>query len=253
MVQKLFDDDHFFWQTFGFKNFWRNELLTVRKNSFFLVKKTGTTIAGIIFKNGLILASDTRATNNEIACDSNCEKIHYLAPNICCCGAGTSADTENVTNLAANHLELQRLSSGKESRVQVSVAILQNFLFHHNGLISAALIVGGFDFLGAQLFSIHPHGSTENLPFVAMGSGSLAATTILERFYKTSLDLNSAIKLIKESILAGIYSDIGSGGNIDFCIIQNETLGFKRNLESQSNKKTSGIFFHTSNSIKTKI
>ena len=27
----------------------------------------------------------------------NCEKIHYIAPNIYCCGAGTSADTENTT------------------------------------------------------------------------------------------------------------------------------------------------------------
>ena len=29
--------------------------------------------------------------------DKNCEKIHYIAPNIYCCGAGTAADTENVT------------------------------------------------------------------------------------------------------------------------------------------------------------
>ena len=30
-------------------------------------------------------------------CDKNCEKIHYMAPNIYCCGAGTAADTEAVT------------------------------------------------------------------------------------------------------------------------------------------------------------
>lgn len=29
--------------------------------------------------------------------DKNCEKIHYIAPNIYCCGAGTAADTENTT------------------------------------------------------------------------------------------------------------------------------------------------------------
>lgn len=29
--------------------------------------------------------------------DKNCEKIHYIAPNIYCCGAGTAADTEAVT------------------------------------------------------------------------------------------------------------------------------------------------------------
>jgi hypothetical protein len=50
----------------------------------------------------VILGADTRATEGEIVCDKNCEKIHYLAPNISCCGAGTAADTENVTGLFVN-------------------------------------------------------------------------------------------------------------------------------------------------------
>ncbi len=43
------------------------------------------------------MGADTRATEGSIVCDKNCEKIHYIAPNIYCCGAGTSADTENTT------------------------------------------------------------------------------------------------------------------------------------------------------------
>jgi 20S proteasome subunit beta 2 len=48
-------------------------------------------------KDGVILGADTRATEGPIVADKNCEKIHKLAPNIFCCGAGTAADTENVT------------------------------------------------------------------------------------------------------------------------------------------------------------
>lgn len=48
-------------------------------------------------QNGVILGADTRATAGSIVCDKNCEKIHYMAPNIYCCGAGTAADTEAVT------------------------------------------------------------------------------------------------------------------------------------------------------------
>ena len=51
-----------------------------------------------MFDKGVILGADTRATNGNISCDNNCQKIHYLAPNICCMGAGTSADAENITN-----------------------------------------------------------------------------------------------------------------------------------------------------------
>ena len=44
-----------------------------------------------------MLGADTRSTNGDTVADKNCEKIHYIAPNIYCCGAGTAADTEAVT------------------------------------------------------------------------------------------------------------------------------------------------------------
>jgi len=43
---------------------------------------TGTTIVGVKFKDGVILGADTRATAGTIVADKNCEKIHYVAPNI---------------------------------------------------------------------------------------------------------------------------------------------------------------------------
>lgn len=51
----------------------------------------------ILAQDGVILGADTRATEGPIVADKNCEKIHYMAPNIYCCGAGTAADTEAVT------------------------------------------------------------------------------------------------------------------------------------------------------------
>jgi 20S proteasome subunit beta 2 len=47
-------------------------------------------------------------------CDKNCEKIHYIAPNIYCCGAGTAADTEKTTDMISGQLDLLRLSTGTQ-------------------------------------------------------------------------------------------------------------------------------------------
>lgn len=44
--------------------------------------KTGTTIAGIVYKDGVVLGGDTRATEDTIVADKNCSKIHYLAQNV---------------------------------------------------------------------------------------------------------------------------------------------------------------------------
>jgi len=41
--------------------------------------------------------------------DKNCEKIHYIAPNIYCCGAGTAADTEHTTGLISSQLDMLRM------------------------------------------------------------------------------------------------------------------------------------------------
>ena len=50
-----------------------------------------------MMQDGVVLGADTRSTAGSTVADKNCEKIHYIAPNIYCCGAGTAADTENVT------------------------------------------------------------------------------------------------------------------------------------------------------------
>jgi hypothetical protein len=53
------------------------------------------------YQDGVVLGADTRATEGPIVADKNCEKIHFMAPNIYCCGAGTAADTEAVTGKVA--------------------------------------------------------------------------------------------------------------------------------------------------------
>ena len=39
----------------------------------------------------------------------------------------------------------------------------------YQGYVSAALVLGGVDYTGPHLYTIHPHGSTDKLPFVTMG------------------------------------------------------------------------------------
>jgi len=50
------------------------------------------------FQDGVVLGADTRSTAGTTVADKNCEKIHHIADNIKCCGAGTAADTEAVTS-----------------------------------------------------------------------------------------------------------------------------------------------------------
>ena len=82
----------------------RNEKLEAAGYKFPSMRKTGTTIVGVVFKDGVVLGADTRATNDSTVADKNCEKIHYIADNIYCCGAGTAADTEHTTGAVQQSL-----------------------------------------------------------------------------------------------------------------------------------------------------
>ncbi|KAM7468707.1 hypothetical protein LguiB_016269 [Lonicera macranthoides] len=108
------------------------------------------------YESDLGIRADTCATEGPIVADKNREKIHYMAPNIYCCGAGTAArgidsfnsprsciamDTKFVDTISSK-LKLHRNRTGWGSRV------------------------------------IYPHGSTNTLPFATMGYGSLAAVAI---------------------------------------------------------------------------
>jgi len=193
-------------------------------------KKTGTTIVGMVYKDGVVLGADTRATSGSEVAEKNCEKIHYLAPNMYCCGAGTAADTEMITQLISSQLELLRMNTHSQSRIITACTLLKRRLFNHQGHISAALVLGGCDINGPTIFQIHPHGSTAKLNYTTMGSGSLAAMSIFESTWREDMDEAEAVKLIQRAIGAGIFNDLGSGSNVDICIIRkDQSVDYRRN------------------------
>lgn len=195
-------------------------------------RKTGTTIAGLVFRDGVILGADTRATNDMVVAEKNCEKIHFIAPKIYCCGAGVAADAEMTTRMAASNMELHALSTGREPRVATVTRILRQTLFRYQGHVAASLLVGGVDPTGPQVYALHPHGSYSRLPFVAQGSGQDAALAVLEDRFQPNMTLEAAQGLLVEAITAGILGDLGSGGSVDACVITATGAKLLRTLSS---------------------
>ncbi|TFK95701.1 proteasome subunit [Pterulicium gracile] len=204
---------------FDFSNAVRNDFLQGKGVPLPKATSTGTTIVGCIYKDGVVLGADTRATEGPIVADKNCEKIHYITDNIRCCGAGTAADTEFTTALISSNMELHTLTTGRKARVVTAMTMLKQMLFQYQGHIGAALVLGGVDPTGPHLFTVAPHGSTDKLPYVTMGSGSLAAMAVFESSWKADMDRTEALDLVSAAISAGIFNDLGSGSNVDACII----------------------------------
>lgn len=102
------------------------------------------------------------------------------------------------------------------------MTMLKQHLFRYQGHIGAYLVVAGVDPTGVGLFTVHAHGSTDKLPYVTMGSGSLAAMSVFESMWKADLNREEAIALAAEAIKAGIFNDLGSGSNVDVCVVEKD-------------------------------
>lgn len=200
-----------------------------------VITKTGTTIVGVAIDGVCVVAADTRATAGSLVADARAEKLHILNAHTVAAGAGTSADLQHLTRECAAVAALQsrwnQVGNDNDSNDRASQASvldlvywLRQRLYERNGTCQANLIVGGIHHNGkAQLRAIHPHGSVDVVPFTALGSGGMAAMSVLERGYPalaTSTNpRQDAQNLCIQAIRAGIENDLGSGSQVDICVV----------------------------------
>ena len=66
-------------------------------------------------------------------------------------------------------------------------------VFCLQGYVGAYLILGGVDKFGYHIYTINAHGSTFKLPYTAMGSGSLAAMSVIEMNWKPDMEVSGLL------------------------------------------------------------
>jgi len=209
---------------FVFDNCRRNELLLNNGVLPGKIHKTGTTIAAITYKDGVVIAADSRCTAGNIIFDDNVLKIHRLSDNIYALGAGTSADCDFQTRLLESQLELLKLNQDRQVRVATAVRKIQQHLFRYQGYIGAYLIIVGVDVTGSHIATVHPHGSISFLPFVASGSGGYTSLSVIEDRYKENMTEDEAKQLARDALYASTTTDLYSGSKINMYVLTKEKL-----------------------------
>lgn len=243
--------------------------LQTQHNLQLKTRSTGTTITALLACNStvLILAADTRATDGTTVADKRCEKLHMLAKNVWCAGAGTSADVEalvrgvkfvfwvrgvldssGIGNMGGGgvggwnaFIDRGGDGSGGEDDHDVPSASVPAVLHYirsqlqkSRGSLGANLLVGGYDPHShrATLAAIHPHGSMDVVTYAALGSGGLAATGVLESRYPKirsgHCTVEEGIRLAVDAVRAGIDNDLGSGSQVDVCVVSREGVLYRR-------------------------
>ncbi len=193
---------------------------------------TGTSLVGIVCKDGVVMAGDRKTTaGGHIVMNKNTQKVVAITDYLVVSGTGTSSDIELAKKLIKAQLKLKELKDRERPTIKEianMIAMLSYKNIRQPSMIPfmAGLMIGGLDENGdAELYSIEPAGSVMKVEdFDAnFSSGMPYILGLLERMYKPGLSIDDGVKLAVESIKSSSERDTASGCGIDvFTITKNK-------------------------------
>jgi len=189
------------------------------KNS---IVKTGTTVVGIVCKDGVIMAADRRASLGQgVIYYKDDEKVAPLNDYLVLSGCGSATEVQKVSQLIKAELRLKELKSKSRPTVRQAASLLSNIQVQ-----ASAFLIAGFDEDGTvSLYDIT--GGFLNLVkdySASVGSGFPYVLGLLERQYKKGLTVKEGIELAMESLKSSTQRDANSGNGMDIFTITKDGI-----------------------------
>ena len=177
--------------------------------------KTGTTCMGMLFKDGVILASDMRVTTNKIEGD-NFTKIFNISDKIIATIAGMASDSQLFMRIIKGELKLIELKNERKVKVREAAMILSSMQYgsvRTQGSV-VSIILGGYDDKeGFALYDLSPDGTiSTHEGYVVDGSGGIYIKGVFDNDYKKDLSEKEALELVEKAFRTSFKNDYASGG-----------------------------------------
>ena len=179
----------------------------------------GTTVLGLRYAEGIVMAGDRRATSGYTIADAKMKKV-FAADDfsaIAIAGAaGQAVETVRLFQLELEHYEKltgDRLSlEGKANRL--AQMIRANFPLAVQGLVVVPLF-GGYDEgrnEGRLFYYDATGGRWEEQDYQATGSGAQPAKNSLKKRWRPGLDHDEAMRVAVEALIDAAEDDVATGG-----------------------------------------
>ena len=200
----------------------------IKKN----ILKTGTSILGIVCKDGLVMAADRQVTAGNIVMSKKEKKVSKINDYLVIAGCGIAADIQRVPKILIAELRLKELRSKKRPTVKDASNLLMNM--NYSGIRQPSMIpqqagflLGGFNEDGTfELYSIEPAGGSIKIEDydANFGSGMPYILGLLERQYRADITVKEGAELAVEALKSSTQRDTGSGYGIDVFTITKEGI-----------------------------
>ncbi|MEN2500156.1 MAG: Proteasome subunit beta type-5 [Marteilia pararefringens] len=174
----------------------------------------GTTTLAFIYKNGIIVAVDSRATAGSIIATHNIKKIIEFSPGILGTMAGNAAACQHAGVSLSHQIKIFTMRNDKQPSMTVCGRLLQSFFRETNsGHGTSGMMLCGFDHKGPQIVYCDSELNFLNFEKFSIGSGMQSALAVLfdeEDIY--NVEDEKAYEIARHAIKVAASRDAGSGG-----------------------------------------
>jgi proteasome beta subunit len=200
------------------------------------VTKTGTTTLAMVCKEGVVVATETRATMGHLIAHKKTKKLYRIDEHLALATAGLVGDLQVLARYLNAEANLYRLKRDTKMPVKSAATLMSNILNQRKFFpYYVQLILGGFDGTGGHVYSLDAAGGAIPDKYTAGGSGSPYVYGVLEDNYKDGLSTDEGIDIAIRAVHAATSRDSASGGMINVAIITKD--GFKEVPEEDIKKR----------------
>lgn len=200
------------------------------------VTKTGTTTLGIVCKDGVVVATETRATLGTLIAHKATKKLYKIDNHMALATAGLVGDLQVLARYLNAEANLYRLKRDMRIPVESAATLMSNILNQRKFYpYYVQLVLGGFDNTGGHIYSLDAAGGAIPDKYTSAGSGSPYVYGVLEDLYKDGMSIDEGIDIAIRAIGAAKRRDSASGGKTDVAVISKD--GYKEISEDEINKR----------------
>ncbi len=184
----------------------------------------GTTTVGLICKDGVVLATEKRATMGSFIASRRAKKIYQIADRVAMTTAGSVGDAQFLARLIAVEANLYEIRKEERPTIKAIATMVSNLLNSVRYFpYFVQLLIGGVDSRGPSVYSLDLiGGAIEEHDVVATGSGSPIAYGVLEDRYSPDLTTDDGVNLAVRAVHSAMRRDSASGDGIDVVKITEE-------------------------------
>ena len=183
----------------------------------------GTTTVGITCKDGVVFASERRASMGNLVAHKVAEKIFKIDDHIVTTIAGSVGDAQSLMKVIEAEVSLYQMRNNDSISVKAAASLTANIL--RSGPMYVQTLLGGMDGDKPSLYSLDAAGGMIKDTFISTGSGSTFAYGVLEDRFHEDITVEEAKELALRAIKAATERDTYSGNG--FLVAEVTKDGYK--------------------------